>query len=92
MIVPNKNLLLIEPEQDSGQTARGVIRSDSSKEKPSRGKVVAAGEHDRDICMMDRLGIVGRTVVFKQWAGFPVDDYLIVSIDDVLAVVKEDNA
>ncbi len=91
---PLHNRLIVERLEEDEKTAGGIIIPDTAKEKPSQGKVIAAGPGKRD----DKGNLVtldvheGDRVLFSKYAGSEVtldgQDYLIISEDDVLAVLE----
>ena len=84
----------MERLEEDDKTAGGIIIPDTAKEKPSQGKVIAAGPGKRD----DQGNLVtldvheGDRVLCSKYAGSEVtldgQDYLIISEDDVLAVLE----
>ena len=66
----------------------GIIIPDTAKEKPLRGKVVAAGNGTKDEEMILKEG---DTVLYGKYAGteleFEGEKYLIMRQQDVLAVL-----
>ncbi len=91
---PLHNRLIVERLEEDEKTAGGIIIPDTAKEKPSQGKVIAAGPGKRD----DKGNLVtldvheGDRVLFSKYAGSEVtldgQDYFIISEDDVLAVLE----
>lgn len=78
--------VLVEREEEVKTTASGIIIPDNaSKEKPSKGKVVAVSKEAEGVS-------VGDTVVFAKYAGSEVslDDkkYLVLNLEDVLGLIK----
>src|SRR3954452_9023174 len=74
-------------------TKSGIVLPDTAKEKPFRGRVVAAGEGRRDDDGK-RIALdvkVGDEVLFAKYSGseFKLDDedLLILSEKDILAIV-----
>lgn len=72
----------------------GIVLPDSAKEKPQEGKIVALGdgrvtEEGRNVPFTVKKG---DRVIFTSYAGSEVkidgEDYLILSEDDIMAVVK----
>lgn len=67
----------------------GIIIPDTAKEKPQRGKVVAAGDGTKDDPMVLKDG---DTVLYGKYAGTELEvegeKYLIMRQSDVLAVIK----
>ena len=82
--------LLLEAEE---KTTGGILLPDSAKEKPKQGKVLSLGEGKR-LENGKRASFQvkeGDTVLFTSYAGSEVnvdgEEYLIMTEDDVLAVV-----
>ena len=91
---PLGDRIIIEPSEDDDATsAGGIIIPDTAKEKPQKGKVVAAGS--------GRINDDGKTiplsfkngdeVVYSKYAGTEYSEsgkeYLIVRESDILAIV-----
>ena len=91
---PLGDRLIVEPIEQEDTTASGIILPETAKEKPQRGKVLAAGPGRRDDegkrIEMDVKE--GDTVLYAKYAGTEVklDDtkYLIFKETDVLAIVE----
>ncbi len=68
----------------------GIIIPDTAKEKPQRGKVVAAGQGSKDETMILKAGDI---VLYGKYAGTEIEydgeKYLMMRQSDVLAVVEE---
>ena len=88
-ILPLADRVLISPAAAEEVTKAGIIIPDSSKEKPLKGTVVAAGNGTKDEEMVLKAG---DTVLYGKYAGteieFEGEKYLIMLQSDVLAVVK----
>lgn len=89
-IKPLADRVLILPAPAEEVTATGIIIPDSAKEKPLKGRVIAAGNGIKDEEMLLKEG---DTVIFGKYAGteieFEGEKYLIMRQNDVLAVVAE---
>lgn len=89
-IKPLADRILILPAPAEEVTATGIIIPDSAKEKPLKGRVIAAGNGTKDEEMLLKEG---DTVIFGKYAGteieFEGEKYLIMRQNDVLAVVAE---
>ncbi len=87
-IKPLADRVLIEPVAAEHTTASGIIIPDTAKEKPQRGKVIAAGTGKPDEPM---TVAVGDTVLYGKYAGTEISvegrDYLIMRESDILAIV-----
>lgn len=87
---PLGDRVIVEPIEQEEMTASGIVLPETAKEKPQRGKVVAAGPgRMEDGKRMDMDVAEGDTVVYARYAGteFKLDDvkYLILSEKDILA-------
>lgn len=81
----------LEPEE---KTAGGIVLPETAKEKPKQGKVIEVGEGK----LLDSGERVksslkkGDKVIFTSYAGTEVkvegEEYLLMSQDDVLAVLE----
>lgn len=92
-IKPLRDRVLIQRVEANEKTAGGIVLPDTAKEKPKRGKVIAAGpgkmlENGTRNKMQIRKG---DEVLFGSYAGTDITidgkEMLIVSEDDILAVV-----
>lgn len=86
-IKPLADRVLILPAP-AEEKVGGIIIPDTAKEKPLRGKVVAAGNGTKDEEMILKEG---DTVLYGKYAGTEVElegeKYLIMRQNDVLAVL-----
>ena len=92
-IKPLGNRVVIKAVAREEMTRSGIVLPDTAKEKPQEGKIVAVGPgrvSDDGIRLPMELK-VGDTVIYAKYAGSEVkldsEEYLIVSENDVLAVV-----
>jgi chaperonin GroES len=92
-VVPLNDKIVVERLEADEKTAGGIILPDTAKEKPKQGKVLALGE-GKPLENGKRAAFqvkVGDRVLFTSYAGSEVtvdgDEYLIMTEDDVLAVV-----
>jgi chaperonin GroES len=91
-IRPLHDRLIVERLEESAPAAGVIVIPDSAKEKPQRGRVIAAGNgktrEDGDPIPLDVSA--GDTILFGKYSGQEVRvegvDYLIMREDDVLAV------
>ncbi|MES2559061.1 MAG: co-chaperone GroES [Bacteroidota bacterium] len=85
---PLADRVLVEPAAAEEKTASGLYIPDTAKEKPQRGKVVAAGEGKKDEPMTVKAG---DTVLYGKYAGTEITvdgkDYLIMRESDIFAIV-----
>ena len=87
-IKPLGDRVLVQPTAAEEVTMSGIIIPDSAKEKPLRGKVLAAGNGTKDEEMILKAG---DEVLYGKYAGteieFEGEKYLIMRQSDVLAVI-----
>jgi chaperonin GroES len=91
---PLHDRILVKREEDSEEKIGGIIIPDTAKEKPQRGKVVAAGNgkiaDDGKRIALDVKS--GDRILFGKYSGNEVkidgDDYLILRAEDVLAILE----
>lgn len=94
-IQPLEDRLVVEAVQNNTTTASGIVIPDTAgKEKPQKGKVIAAGEgkmtsEGKRIPMTVK---VGDTVIFRKYGPDEIKidgkEVLILSESDVLGIVK----
>jgi chaperonin GroES len=91
---PLHDRLLVKREDESEEKIGGIIIPDTAKEKPQRGKVVAAGngkvtEEGKRVPLDVKSG---DRILFGKYSGNEVkidgDDYLILREEDVLAILE----
>jgi len=90
---PIGDKIIVERIEPEAKTKGGIVLPDTAKEKPKEGKIIAIGDGK----LMDtgtRIAPsvkVGERVIFSSFAGSEVKlndkEYLIMSEDDILAVV-----
>lgn len=73
------------------KTASGIVLPSSAQEKPQVAEVVAIS---KELADKDNFNIeVGTKVIYSKYAGTEVkleqDEYIIVKLEDVLAIVEE---
>lgn len=92
---PLGNRVVVEPLEQEEITAGGIVLPETAKEKPQKGKVLAAGPGDRDdkgkYIPMDVKD--GDMVLFAKYAGTEIKldgkKLLILRESDLLAIVLE---
>ncbi|MDI6732774.1 MAG: co-chaperone GroES [Planctomycetota bacterium] len=86
--------IIVERIEPEGKTKGGIVLPDTAKEKPKEGKVIAVGvgkllENGSRVSPAVKIG---DKVIFTSFAGSEVKldnkEYLIMSEDDVLAIVE----
>ena len=87
-VKPLADRVLVEPAAAEEKTVGGIIIPDTAKEKPRKGKVVAAGNGKVDEPMTVK---VGDEVLYGQYSGTEIKidgtDYLIMKESDIYAIV-----
>ena len=88
-VKPLADRVIIEPAAAEEKTAGGIIIPDTAKEKPKRGKIIAAGNGKKDEPLTVKAG---DTVLYGQYSGTEIkidgSDYLIMRESDIFAIVK----
>lgn len=84
---PLADRVLIEPAPAEVKTASGIIIPDTAKEKPLKGKVVAAGNGKKDEPMTVK---VGDEVLYGQYSGTEIkidgNTFLIMRESDIYGI------
>jgi len=92
-VIPLNDKVLVKRIDPEEKTAGGILLPDTAREKPREGKVLAVGEGRRlDSGARAAMQIkVGDKVLFTSYGGTEIkvegEDYLLLSEEDVLAVV-----
>ncbi len=86
-IQPLGENILVSPEKPEKKTEAGIFLPESaSGERPQQGKVVAVGESEKIKVKK------GQTVIYTRYGGAEIkvdgEEYLIVGVKDVLAVIE----
>lgn len=93
MMKPLGERVIIEVAEGDMKTASGIVLPDTAKEKPQKGKVVAAGPGKLlDNGTRAALEVkAGDEVVFSKYSGTEIKEgdksYLIVRESDILAIL-----
>ena len=92
---PLGDRLVVEPIEQEEMTAGGIVLPDTAKEKPQKGKVLAAGPGARNDAG-ERIALdvaVGDTVLFAKYAGTEIKltgkKVLVLRESDILAIIEE---
>ena len=92
---PLGDRLIVEVIDEEETTSSGIVLPDTAKEKPQRGRVLAAGpgalNEKGDRVPLDV--VEGDTVIFSKYGGTEIkvgpNEYLILRESDILAKVIE---
>jgi chaperonin GroES len=93
-IRPLHDRVIVQRSKEEEKTAGGIILTDSAKEKPVRGKVIAIGTGKLlDSGEVRPLDVkVGNEVLFGKYAGQEVKindtDYLVMREEDIMGVIE----
>ncbi|HUV38535.1 MAG TPA: co-chaperone GroES [Planctomycetota bacterium] len=93
-IVPLGDKILVKRLEAIEKTKGGIVLPDTAKEKPKEGKVVAVGDGKLlDDGTRAKFQVKkGDRILFSSYAGTEItvegEEYLIMSEDDVLAVIN----
>jgi chaperonin GroES len=93
-IRPLHDRLVVQRIEEEAKTRGGIIIPDTAKEKPQRGRVIAAGpgrtNEDGELVPLDVR--VGDRVLFGKYSGSEItiegEEHLIIREEDVLAVLE----
>lgn len=91
---PLYDRVLVKRVEEESRSAGGIIIPDSAKEKPLRGKVLAAGQGKlQDDGKLRPLAVKeGDVVLFGKYAGTEIKiegvEHLILREDEVLGVIE----
>ena len=91
---PLNDRVLVRRLEEEEKTAGGIYIPDSAKEKPTRGKVVAAGSGRADDDGNRKPLDVKKDdeILFGKYAGTEIkidgEDLMIMKEDDILAVIE----
>lgn len=93
-IRPLHDKILVRRDDAETKTATGIFLPESGKEKPKTGTVQAVGDGALNTETGERIPLTvkkGDRVIFTSYAGTEIKldgtDYLMMSEDDVLAVI-----
>ena len=90
---PLGDRLIVEVLEEEETTASGIVLPDTAKEKPQRGRVLAAGQGARnDKGELNPMEVAeGDEIIFSKYGGTEIklgsDEVLILRESDVLAKV-----
>jgi chaperonin GroES len=94
-IRPLADKVLVERVEAEAKTAGGIVIPDTAKEKPQKGKVIAAGAGKllEDGTRREVQVKKGDLVLFTSYAGSEVKmdgkEYLIMDESDIMAVIEK---
>jgi chaperonin GroES len=94
-VKPLHDRIIIQRLDEGEQKVGGIIIPDSAKEKPQRGKVIAAGtgksNDDGKLVPLDVKA--GDTILFGKYSGQEIkldgEEYIIMREEEVLGVIDD---
>ena len=91
---PLGDRVVVEPIEQDDVTSGGIMLPDTAKEKPQKGKILAAGPGNRNDAG-ERIALdvsVGDTVLYAKYAGTEIkldgEKVLVLRESDILAIVE----
>lgn len=90
---PIRDRLLVKKIEDSMKTKSGLTLSDDTKERPTKGEVLAVGDGklNDDGKLIPMVIKKGNRIVYPKYAGHPIKldgiEYLILDENEVLGVI-----
>jgi chaperonin GroES len=92
--IPIRDRLLVKKIEDSMKTKSGLVLSDDTKERPTKGEVLSVGEGklNEDGKLIPMVIGKGDKIVYPKYAGHPIKldgiEYLILDENEVLGIIK----
>lgn len=92
--IPIRDRLLVKKIEDSMKTKSGLVLSDDTKERPTKGEVLSVGEGklNEDGKLIPMVISKGDKIVYPKYAGHPIKldgiEYLILDENEVLGIIK----
>jgi chaperonin GroES len=93
--IPIRDRILVKKIEDELKTKSGLQLSDDTKERPTKGTVLAVGDGrlNDDGKLLPMVIKVGDTILYPKYAGHPVklqfEEYLILDENEVLGILKK---
>ena len=89
-IKPLEDRIVVKAIEAEQTTASGLVIPDTAKEKPQEGTVIAVGPGRFDNGVRIPIDVkVGDVVLYSKYGGTEVQDYLVLSARDVLAIIEK---
>lgn len=92
--IPIRDRMLVKKIEDAMKTKSGLQLSDDTKERPTKGEVLAVGEGklNDEGKLIPMVVKTGDQIVYPKYAGHPIKfegiEYLILEENEVLGVIK----
>lgn len=88
-LTPLAGYVVVKRMEEASVTVSGIILTDSAKEKPQRGEVMAVGAGKEEKQPQVK---VGQKVLFKKYGPTEVDfegqEMLLLEEEDILAIIE----
>lgn len=94
--IPIRDRLLVKKIEDTMVTKSGLTLSDDTKERPTKGRVLAVGEGrlNEDGKLLPMIIKKNDHIVYPKYAGHPLKldgvEYLILDENEVLGILPGD--
>jgi len=91
---PIRDRLLVKKIEDELKTKSGLVLSDDTKERPTKGKVISVGpgKLNEDGKLLPMVISAGDTIVYPKYAGHHIkinaEEFLILEENEVLGKLK----
>jgi len=94
-LVPLEDRVVVKLMEQEEKTQSGIVLPDTAKEKPTKGKVVAAGagKYDDKGKLIPMPVTEGDVVVFAKYAGTELkldgEEYLVLRASDLIGILPQ---
>jgi chaperonin GroES len=94
-LVPLEDRVVVQVLEQEEKTQSGIVLPDTAKEKPTKGKVIAAGpgRYDDNGKLIPMPVTEGDVVVFAKYAGTELkldgEDYLVLRASDLIGILPK---
>ncbi|NLV72880.1 MAG: co-chaperone GroES [Actinobacteria bacterium] len=94
-LVPLEDRVVVQVMEQEEKTQSGIVLPDTAKEKPTKGKVMAAGagRYDDNGKLIPMPVTEGDIVVFAKYAGTELkldgEEYLVLRASDLIGILPK---
>ena len=94
-LVPLEDRVVVKVIEQEEKTSSGIVLPDTAKERPSKGKVIAAGpgRYDTEGNLVPMPVKEGDIVVFAKYAGTEIkldeEAFLVMRTSDLIGILPE---
>lgn len=90
-LIPKADRIIVRPQEAAEMSPGGIILTDSAKEKPKQGTVIAVGPGKWENGVRTPMDVeVGDVVAYGKYSGTEIEDLLLLRADEVLATIVEE--